>query len=218
MHSTLDRVEDILSQSYRFDPLTTVNDHILSEIDLKSFGFKTEKRAAVIFEEDGEDIFIGLYFDDSIKNILKNNDPTVALSKGNLDALCVAAEEVSHFHMLLQRKYHDLETNLLELEWQAEIDKLLISSHLLQDQHQDSHLVPLKEYIYDKGIQTPLDDNCYKLANDLAAKFWHWYHKHPGRIDDLKSCEVLNAMLQKFYRSSYEQKHSLLNQEAQRVA
>jgi len=205
-------IETLLATAYGFDPLVSASDHLVGNAELQSMNIDVHRRAAVIFDDSNTELFIGLYLDGSISDQLSAKDPSRSLGTDNLDALCVLAEEVSHFHLILQRKFHSLSTHRVELEWQAEVDKLLVSSQFLYRQHGNPHLKQLRQYLYDIGVSHVCDDQEYKKANDLAARFWHIYDHHPERQKDMQDCTLLSLILKRFYRANLEQKYSLLGQ------
>ena len=213
----ISQIESILAATYRFDPLVSASDYIIDDNQLKAMNIDVTQRAAVVFDDQSEDLFIGLFLNETIKELVTNDDPRHALHNDNIDPLCVIAEEISHFHLILQRKFHDLPTSLVELEWQAEIDKLLVASKLLYEQHGHSHLSQLRQHLYE-SVASISRDGPYELANDLAAKFWHKYDNLPHRRQEPLQCPILDNLLFRFYRASFGAKHTMLEQTSLKVA
>ncbi len=84
--------------------------------------------------EQGGDMDIALYIDAAILLELKEDDPRNSLHRGNLENFCIALEGVSHFVLLIDRAGRGRKLSALELEIQAEVDKFLQASALLDSQ------------------------------------------------------------------------------------
>ena len=124
------------------------------------------------------------------------------LSDANLDAFCVLVEEVSHFHLIVNRAEAKLPVTKLELEWQGEVDKLLLCALLLQKQSGDPHVLPLVRRLFDEAlIISDHNRQRYEEATRFAARFW----KICGR-NSIMLHGALQQFLNEAYRSSWQQK------------
>lgn len=178
------RVEARLAQYYDFLPQALVANHLVTESELvRSFGDSIRKtpefkaRAAVYFSQtQGDDLFIGLLVEPKIIEKLERFNPEVNLDDRNLDEFCILVEEVSHFHLLLNRASSQRGVSKLELEWQGEIDKLLITSILLKEQYGDKHVEPLARKLYDTAKIIAEDFELYWQATKFASHFWRSSH------------------------------------------
>ena len=172
----LSRVEQDIADYYDFPILYRAKDHLVADElvpEISRLRGKTESfRAAVYFTESPGEFAIGVHFDSNVKNILLVDDPTVALSNRNLDAFCVLVEELSHFHLLINRANADKQISLLELEWQAEIDKLLFCGLYLERLVGDPHIQPLLRLLFGLEAERSLLDSHYAMAERFAVKFW----------------------------------------------
>lgn len=216
-------VERLLASFYAFDPLSSAVSHLVSREQLKhSLGDQVtslreyQARAGVfLFEpsrhqanggveaagEPGE-LFIGIHFDDSIKSIVEAADPRQCLEEKNLDAFCVLVEEISHFHLILNRAEHGLGVSKLELEWQGEVDKLLICAKTLEAQVGDPHLEVLTRKLFDVAtIESDANYDLYWQATRYAARFWFEAVRKFGRLS-----EELRETLKRTYEASWTQK------------
>jgi hypothetical protein len=130
-------------------------------------------------------------------------DPRAALTDANLDAFCVLVEEISHFHLILNRAQAGLEVTKLELEWQGEVDKLLVSGLFLERQSGQSYLLPLARKLYDLAAVTAVDDQLYEEATKYAARFWFQLAKDADlRLDSPR----LRDRLRQAYRCGWTDK------------
>ena len=134
-------------------------------------------RAAVyLLEQPGknqheeQELFIGVYFHPDLINIVLKQDPLYKLDMYNLDAFCVIIEEISHFHMIVQRASAERHVSKLELEWQGEIDKFLITALILSHKNPHLNLTVLQKHLFENVRIS--NEARYQEANYRAAKFW----------------------------------------------
>lgn len=151
-------------------------DHISPHLQIESQGNNTPKidpRAAVCTYHDPEhdELFLGVYFEPKLVNKIELNNPLLELGQNNIDAFCVLVEEISHFHLICQRALQNRQVSQLELEWQGEVDKFLLSAMTLFQQSGNPHFKHLQHIIYDSG-QLLQQTERYEEANRLAARFW----------------------------------------------
>jgi hypothetical protein len=103
---------------------------------------------------------------------LAKASPLAGLDNVNLDAFCILVEELSHFHLLLNRVDAGRPVTRSELELQGELDKLLICARLLKRQSGDYHVVALARTLYDRAEIVAADPEPYVQATKYAARFW----------------------------------------------
>ena len=97
----------------------------------------SDQQAAVIIKysaKDASNVDLGIYFGDKIKADLSRMEAIEPAQwpHQELNALSVAAEEISHFHYLVDRFQAEQRVTQLELELQGEIDKFLLIFYLVQ--------------------------------------------------------------------------------------
>ena len=169
-------IEQDIADYYGFAILHRAEDHLVSEDilpEIRRLRGKTESfRAAVYFSETGDEFAIGVHFDPKIRASLLADNPKFSLTNRNLDAFCVLVEELSHFHLLINRASADKQISFLELEWQAEVDKLLFCGIYLERLVGDSHIQPLLKLLFGPGYEEPSLEPHYAMAERFAAKFW----------------------------------------------
>ena len=210
-------VEETLSKLYGFSLFSTVNNHLVSREQLKTYlGPSIEaipeyqSRAGVFICNDRseEDIFIGVHVDEGLRKHLKGDSPLKAVHLDNLDSFWVLIEEISHFHLIINRLMRNKEVTKLELEWQGEIDKILVSSLTLIAQNGSPCLEELQILLHETCSITSEKEleNLYNDANRLAARFWRkiMKKKHPLETGSIK-------LFREFYWAPWAYKYSKLS-------
>lgn len=198
-------VEVTLGDYYGFDPQMTALAHIVTRKDLQDhFGESVrrlpeyESRAGVYLYNDAvkEELFIGMHVDEKVQLHLEGESPLTGVTRENIDSFWVLIEEVSHFHLLINRISQNRGVSKLELEWQGEIDKLLVAALTLRAQSGDPCLKDLISLLHEHSDITAHKElkNIYEEANRYAARFWH---------RTLKSRRPLGDETKGFLRDSY---------------
>lgn len=198
-------IEYMLSEYYRFAPVVSasgymINDAVLSDINsegkINKADFQAD-RGSVLFLNEGEesDLFIGLHIADRVVETIEGCNPLQCLNGENLDVFCLLVEEISHFHLLLNRVSDRKNVTRLELEWQAEIDKLLVSSMILKKQSGFTHFNQLVTALFEDAQITNENNDLYKNAARYAAKFWHETIKNSGWSDE----KVRNFLMKNYH-------------------
>jgi hypothetical protein len=163
---------------------------------------------------DGEDAREQLLVCQSAESV----DITVLLSRASaaalvsrdatleLDAYLEAIEGISHFIHLADRARTELQTTLLELELQAEVDKFLILAEQ-RETHSTFELVSLHRRLYEdvRFLHASATERGqrYRLANDLAARLWSQLIRQGPAADH-------RGTLKRFYRASQAEKISMV--------
>lgn len=173
LKKTIQAVESALAKSYGFSNEMSVVDYLLDFEAARQL--KSNERGAVLIYQDpkSDDLEVGVYFDPTIIDHLKNSNPLESLHADNLDAFCVLIEEISHFHLVTNRAQKGRGVSRLELEWQGEIDKVLLAGNFLLQQTGFSHLPQLAQLIFDHSVCYSKDEDLYEEAVHYAAR--HWY-------------------------------------------
>lgn len=168
----IETVEEKLAKIYRFPLITSAVPFLMTKEQIVSENSDAlAPRAAVFLTQVEDTMEIGIYIQDELLNILDEHNPHIELHAHNLDAYCVLIEELSHFHLLLQRCETGRGVSKLELEWQGEIDKLLIAGLLMSEQKNESCFKELYRSIFEDS--TVSNDPVYQEASHYAAKCWH---------------------------------------------
>ena len=205
----LEQIEATLRQFYDFS-----NDHscvanLISseELEMTDTPALSQRGNVLVMNQGGEELFVGLHYGDRVIQNAVENDPFAKLDAGNLDTFCVLVEEVSHFHLIINRALSQRQVSQLELEWQGEMDKLLLSSTLLRQQHGDAHLLPLARKLFDQARIVSLGpSNRYWEATKHAAKFWYDFISYEDGHDDPYNSENLRQILRQAYLCDWQGK------------
>lgn len=128
-------------------------------------------RGCLFLRQSTDHLDLSIHFHQDIYDSLSNNNPLELLFEKNIDAFCVVIEEVSHFHMILNFQDHQL--SWIDLELQAEIDKLLVCSLLLHQQQGSYHISALVHLLFDRASIPHSSSRAYHEANRLGAYFWY---------------------------------------------
>ncbi len=197
-------VEKVLSHFYGFPISANAFDHLLNEPP-------TAHRAEVLFHyNEKQDVLdIGLSISENILSKLTADNPFKHLHDGNLDVFFVLVEELSHFHLIINRAQLKQPISQLELEWQGEIDKILVSAVLLFEQQKDPHWESLMHRLFNEATILDLNRIRYEEASRLAARFWYDLVQAGfcERKDPLQA-ENLRLILRKKYWETWQAKVS----------
>ncbi|MBM4251250.1 MAG: hypothetical protein FJ146_04725 [Deltaproteobacteria bacterium] len=200
----VDQIEIELSKYYGFLPLARASHHVISdgwvEAAIKGELLRLDHPAArgsvyVASDLGSDEIYIGIHLSDSICHPLRMQDPLANLTDTNLDEFCVIVEEVSHFHLIANRTMVGRSVSRLELEFQAEIDKVIVAATFLLNQVGDSHLRPLVNKLFDQSRIIAEGQEHYWEASKFAARFWYQH---------LRRTELLTDSLQTLLRRHYD--------------
>jgi hypothetical protein len=207
------KIERELASFYDFEVASPAAEHLVSKDELvRSLGSKAAQqpewgaRGAVWVvdparAERDDDVFIGVHIASEVAGALAASDPTARLADANLDAYCVVIEEVSHFHLILNRALAERGVSRLELEYQGEIDKMLVCALTLERQSGDAHLLPLARRLFDAATIVADDHELYWEATRHAARFWYQALRDGAKLD-----EGLRETLRAAYRRSWADK------------
>ena len=213
LYRTMAMIEATIAEYYAFDLLATAPHHLVSRQQLRRVVDNVDRYpewqtpGAVWLDQQQDDtVYISIHLDRKIIETIANIDPYQTLSNANLNDFCVIVEEVSHFHLLVNKIHHGIALPKLELELQGEIDKILICAELLYRQTGRCYLPPLVRKICDEAHL--IDDDLYQQANNHVARF---FYRSLPKIKHTKS-RRLRQFLRKNYLQPWQDKvHTLLN-------
>jgi hypothetical protein len=206
----IEDVEQKLGAIYRFPLQHSAVDFFMQEeqfVKEQRAEPSAPPRAAVFLVQKADEMEIGIYIEPKLFDILRKHDPKIELNSHNLDAYCVLVEEISHFHLLLQRSEQGRGVSQLELEWQGEVDKLLIAGLLMSEQKRKSCFQDLHRSIFEEAQLSA--DPVYQEASHYAAKCWHRLLPKCGRLREIPK-EIL-PVFHKAYHSNWNQKLRLIH-------
>ena len=211
---TMRDVDRFLADYYEFD-LTFDSSKFLFTSEAAPYSDSTAEvrpRGEVLVVTEPDTLNIGVRFHPDIRHALESEPPLARLSSSNLDAFCVVVEEVSHVHLLINRANRGLQVSQVELEWQGEIDKLLVSATVLASQCGSAHVLPLARMLYDMAsVSSPDHAERYWNATKYAARFWFQRIATAPDADQLINCDETRLMLRENYRAEWSEKTSRIS-------
>lgn len=225
------KIERQLAGFYGFDLLANVADHILtpdqvraaiphiSTQNLSTLNGQGSLWAVQDQEPQTTDLFLAVTFSQHVRDAFAGqNLDDFQVSSSTLNVASVIIEEVSHFHLVAQRAKEHRSVTQLELEWQGEIDKLLICGQILDAQQGDPHVVPLARMLYDCGEIYAANHELYWNAQKYAARFWFAVAVDAGAATKEFRSEATRSILRRAYVSSWQEKLQILRQPLTRRA
>jgi hypothetical protein len=178
-----------LEAIYGLDAEAPVTDFLISEsasAALPGLGSRT------LLSQQGEEVALAVVLEDNVHEGLAHGDPRVCLDDGNLPALCVLTEEVSHFLYLLFCARSGRTITELELELQGEVDKYLTATCLLSLQNEGAVSKQLRRLLFRRyrlreGLTLERVER-YHTASRLADRYCGWLERRllqPSRLPEL---------------------------------
>jgi hypothetical protein len=156
-------VQRRLESLYALEPEAPVTEFLIAPADaahLPGGGSRT------LLTQDGDEVGLGVVFEESVGEDLTRSDPRVRLDERNLGPLCILTEEVSHFLYLLFCARRSRSVTELELELQGEVDKYLTAAFFLSLQNEGAVSSRLRESLFRN----------YSLAKGLSPERAQRYH------------------------------------------
>lgn len=202
LHATAAAIESRLATFYGFEPAASVVDFLI-ELDA------SHGRGSVFLHHHAQDeeLEIGVHIHPHIRRQIEKQRPFETLSVGNLDPFCVLVEEISHFHLILNRAKGGQSVTLLELEWQGEVDKLLLAAMELRRQYGNCHYHHLARLLFEES--EVFGQPVHEEASSYAARFWYRILGDMDGISDPRYSKALRALLRQKYKETWQAKVSL---------
>ncbi len=167
---------------------------------------QNERRAQVLLRQNQDELCIAVSFQTDFVRKVELSKLDVMLNDSNLDLYCAVVEEISHFHMIVNRARMYKPVSRLELEWHAEIDKFLLSAHRLASQDQDPHLLALTHKLYQTSKIIDWHDDLYWIATKYASWFWKDHlPKHSAKYNPFE-CADLQKLMRSLYSKPWHDK------------
>lgn len=182
-------VQRRLEAFYALTPHEPVTDFLIAEDEAAAYpggGSRT------LLRQNGDEISVGVVFEDHVGECLSRADPREHLDRTNLGSFCTMTEEVSHFVYLLFCARAQRTVTELELELQGELDKYLNAVFLLTSQRDGVVSSRLREMLFHEyqlvADVSPERAERYRLASELAFRYSGFLEENflrPSRLDDL---------------------------------
>lgn len=183
LHSEIQEIESFLSEFYGFKLRHSVTEHLVHLKDISQFaGVDPGSGLASTWfvEEDGH-VWVGVYIAEDLIRRIKHASPSHLITEKNLGDFLIIAEEISHFHFVLNRMDLNIATSKTEIEMQGEIDKWLIASHFLNRQYGVGHEELLFHLIFYRSRIAASEKNLYEEASKRAYHVIKNLIAHPIR-------------------------------------
>jgi len=129
-------LQNLLTRVYALDMSYDICDFLITDAGLAhaldAGGRQVEEK--LLISEDSGEAEVCLYLEEDLVDRLSQNNPATRLNGANLEDFWTAFEGVSHFTYYAWNATLEKSVTLLEMELQAEIDKFIATSLLLQQQ------------------------------------------------------------------------------------
>ena len=172
--SVLGRLQRGLETVYRVETRLDVDAFMVDEgaRERALAGRGRRPREQLLVEQQGdEELGLALFLDGAALANLERHDPAGGLGEHNFQDFCLAVEGVSHFIYVAVRAARDQPVSALELELQAEVDKFVTCTLVIDG----GAAAELRARLYERvGLDADLDDDereRYRTANDQARKY-----------------------------------------------
>ncbi len=189
-------------------PTTTLEDLCPSALNLP---------ASLIVVEDATTAHISIHLRDDFYAILDGQgiDKMLFNNEDDLSALLILSEEISHFHYYVRHALTGTKVTRLEMELQAELEKIIISTLLFHKLFGHSHIHFLTKKVFDESTITgSLTD--YEYASKHAEKFWKLHVQALG--EDLLHNSSFRRYLQQIGRRTGLSKQQLMSEGILKIA
>jgi len=174
----LTRVQEYLAGLYEAPTPYDVYDFLITDerhANALTPSGHTENHERMLVAQSDDAVELTIYVDQDTLAHLQRDNPFTGLHDGNLAAFMLALEGVSHFHYLCWNAAFDKSVTLLELELQAEVDKYVTATALLDEQGHAGHFGTVHERLFeDVSYRDDLSDehlDRYRNANHYAGKY-----------------------------------------------
>ena len=174
LHSRM--IESYLCSYLGYTPSQSSSDYVTS----LSYEFLEEAcpsvldlPASLIVQENGDTAHVSIHLRGDIFELLDQNsiDQNFMTSNEGLSAFLILTEEISHFFYYLRHAESQTTVSRLEMEIQAELDKIIVASLVLANLCGKPQVRFLTQKIFVES-QIHGDLTNYKPASKIAEKFW----------------------------------------------
>jgi hypothetical protein len=182
-------VQRRLEALYALAPHEPVTDFLIPE---EAAGAYPGGGSRTLVRQNGDEISVGVVFEERVGECLSRSDPRQHLDRTNLGSFCTMTEEVSHFVYLLFCARARRTVTELELELQGELDKYLNAVFLLTRQNDGAVSSSLRELLFHQyelvDHLSPERAERYHMASELAFRYSGYLEAQflkPSRLSDL---------------------------------
>lgn len=202
-----DAIEAVILKTYDLRHSERGVDYLINADSLIEQGIDVPTSpAALIIKQKPTEIFMGIYLSDFLSLHQDNQTQT----------MMILIEELSHFHYTIDRLQKAQQLSKLELELQAEIDKVIIGAQLLQHSEQRISVASLIQHFTDQTkIIDHADAELYGESTRLAMRFWKQFSFmiHDWRLPTDNPNHL--QLLRRFYVCDFHQKRQMIEHSVQ---
>ncbi|HLF12081.1 MAG TPA: hypothetical protein VJA26_12780 [Gammaproteobacteria bacterium] len=197
-------LQNLLTDVYALDMAYDIRDFLITDASLAhaldGSGRRVDEK--LLIAEDSGEAQVGLYLEERLVDRLNQNNPATRLDSANLEDFWTAFEGISHFTYYAWNATLEKSVTLLEMELQAEVDKFIATSLLLQQQG-EAPPRGLHHWLFElPKLDCRLNDvelERYRRANRYAGRYCR--RIGPALARGLDGDE-LKRELRRFYRLS----------------
>ncbi|MBI4374055.1 MAG: hypothetical protein HY542_04175 [Deltaproteobacteria bacterium] len=177
MRKLLNEIQEQFEKIYRLPPLQSVQDYLIDEQTVRRNHprFDHSVPELLLIVERPPETRMGLYISREVLERLDGSQPFQNLTPENLEDFCTAVEGVSHFLYFLIRSSQTRPVSPLELELQAEVDKFVLCTFMLEQQRNrpvsQTLIISLFENYHLIPSISLSEQERYQLANRLAWQY-----------------------------------------------
>jgi len=198
----LGQIQTLLNGIYALEMSYDVYDFLITDAQLAgqldAGGRRVDEK--LLIAEDADSASVSLYLEQGLMDRLQGNNPAQRLDEENLEDFWKALEGVSHFTYYAWNARAEKSVTLLEMELQAEVDKFIATTLLLQQQGGNAS-PNLHHWVFDLAqFDARLSGEelaRYQDANHYAAKYCL---KLAPQLREWRAGGELNTELRDFYR------------------
>ena len=196
-------LQKLLTEVYALDLSYDVCDFLTTDANLAhALGGGRQADEKLLIAEDSGEAEVCLYLEEALVARLKQNNPATRLDGANLEDFWTAFEGVSHFIYYAWNAALQKSVTLLEMELQAEVDKFIATSVLLQQQG-EAPPRGLHHWLFElpklDSRLSEVEHERYRRANRYAGRYCR--RIAPALARGLERDE-LKQELRRFYRLS----------------
>lgn len=206
----LQRIQNELERIYEISCDHLVEEYLLPENSpeaiLPEHPWIHHSDEALLVEQNSENLDVGLWFNPDLlewsssknwENLSLENDPENVIRK-----MGPLVEGVSHFVYLLWKAEQNRPVTQLEMELQAEVDKYILFSSILNEENS----IKIMQTLFEKVEWIPFLDNSEKERYETALKYASQYCDYLRQNRLKKSSEKFLPEIRSFYRMDQSEK------------
>ncbi|MBI2981165.1 MAG: hypothetical protein HYY44_02505 [Deltaproteobacteria bacterium] len=215
----LNEIQEQFEKIYRLPPLQPVQGFLIDEQTARRnhLHFDHSVSELLLIVEQPPETRIGLYISREVLERLEDSEPFQNLTSENLEDFCTAVEGVSHFLYFLIRSGQTRPVSPLELELQAEVDKFVLCTFMLEQQGgrrvSQALIISLFENYHLIPSISLSEQERYQLANRLAWQYCQSLKKFSRPIHRRQWVREIR----RFHQKNLQEKIHLLTTQKGRV-